>query len=196
MSDSLTRPSFMEWPTDILDEIWYLVRLDLRAGLKKRLWATVHSDLVSAARWNIATQHSQRLWGEYDRTLLDEEEGEEEYEDVVTTPPAITLFACERWVLHHPYALAEGAAWWPHTTIESQVGEAIPATADANGLPILELVSERHDVLAGLELAWKRVGWSPSWEYAESEEGDDGGDEADDGDDEADEELGLGLEPS
>ena len=129
MSDSLTRPSFMEWPTDILDEIWYLVRLDLRAGLKKRLWATVHSDLVSAARWNIATQHSQRLWGEYDRTLLDEEEGEEEYEDVVTTPPAITLFACERWVLHHPYALAEGAAWWPHTTIESQVGEAIPATA-------------------------------------------------------------------
>ena len=156
----------MEWPVEILDEIWNWVRLYIRPRLKKRLWESVHSDLVPAARWNIARIHSCVLREEYESIPL------QVGDDYVITGPHITNFACERWVLHVPYALAEGAAWWPHTTDEDDM-EVVPETADQNGLPGPQLPTERREVLSILQLAWKSVE-EHFEEYLYGEEGEEG----------------------
>ena len=37
----------MEWPSDILEHVWDAFRVDIRKGLKKRLWSEVHEELLS-----------------------------------------------------------------------------------------------------------------------------------------------------
>lgn len=165
----------MEWPADALAEIRRHLRQSIRPGLKKRLWAAVHADLVPAAVCNIARQHAHNLALEYDRVPLLRPDNE------VNLAPALKLFAFELWVLHHAYGLPAGtASWWGISS------DDLPKTVlrcDADGLPVNSW--ERHEACWVLERAWKCVDWSWQHEVRSDHESDDEEEFEDEGEEES-----------
>ena len=151
--------SVMEWPPDILAKIWTGIRLDIHPGLKKRGWGLVHTELLDETRWNIVYRHAHRLHWEYNNTVIYEDDEDDEDDATIGLAPELTGFAIERWLLHCAYALPEGAVYWAGTFDDDEAVCTLPNTADANGLPIPELDSERNEVLNALERAWDNVVW-------------------------------------
>jgi len=107
-----------------------------------------------AAQHNMACAHANQLRLVYDRPTgpngEDVDDDAVDDWDIVSAPPKLTTMAFKRWIVKWAYGLTSAEA-----LSEMDTAEALPPTADEDGLPLPP--EPREVVLDALSRSWKAI---------------------------------------